>query len=159
MTSPTHKEMQIYTDKLNSQFSVHALWNGYNIRMFKHKNLVIGGSQDWIYYHDIDIIFKKVIFFNLPSGWSDTLIKGDDLFRLTNEEEFKIHHQNFDTQNQHIFAFDLVSNYDETDQKHTFFVVAKNVFLEKYTKKLGDGIIDYKDPLGDVGFQSKENRV
>ena len=56
----SHEKMQQYVDRINSQFPVAALFDGYRIRMFKHKNLVVGGSQDWIYYHNID---KKGVSF------------------------------------------------------------------------------------------------
>lgn len=53
------EEMQRYVDQINGSFPVNALWDGYMIRKFKKNNLVIGGSQDWIYYHNIDVIFKS----------------------------------------------------------------------------------------------------
>lgn len=54
-----HPEMQKYVDQINQKLPAHAMWNDYYIRMFKRKNLVIDGSQDWVYYHDIDLIFKR----------------------------------------------------------------------------------------------------
>ena len=158
MSIPTREEIQAYTDKINAQFSVHEMWNGYHIRMFKRKNLVIGGSQDWTCFHNIDVIFKKVIFFNLPQSWSDTQILGDDLFRLATLGEFHDCHPEFDTQGLHIFALDFGLGRDKSE-KNTRFVVARTVFLEKYVEGGGDGKISYKDPLGNTGFHSKENRL
>jgi hypothetical protein len=139
----SHSKMQQYVDQINSKLLVHALWNGYKIRMFKRKNLVIGGSQDWIYYHNIDVIFKKVTFFNLPDRWHDTAIQGADLFRSTNLEEFKKHHPNFDTQDRHIFAFDLAFDLNNKYEKHIYYVVAANVFLNlpENLKDIGEYIM------------------
>ncbi|MEM7102724.1 MAG: hypothetical protein AAF502_06265 [Bacteroidota bacterium] len=153
-----HAEMQQYVDKINSKFSVHALWDGYYIRMFKRRNLVIGGSQDWIYYHNIDIIFKKVIFFNLPSYWQDACIEGEDLFRLTTHEELILHHPDFNPLDRHVFAIDLDFDYLGKGDKHTYFIVAANVFYERHDPP-GDGLLYYEDPLGKVGIYNKNNRV
>lgn len=155
----SHTQMQTFVDKINAQFPAHALWDGYYIRIFKRKNLVIGGSQDWIYYHNIDVIFKKVSFFNLPPWWRDTAIEGDDLFRLSTQEEFLQHHPDFDPGDKHVFAFDLFYDIHDSYQKHTFFVLAGNVFFERYQNPTGDGMIHYEDPLGRAGFMSKMNRV
>lgn len=152
-------EMQRYVDQINRKLPVHALWNGYRIRMFKRKNLVIGGSQDWIYYHNIDLIFKKVIFFNLPDMWNDTAIQGDDLFRLSDLSEFKNDHPDFDTEDRHIFAIDMTLDSQGKYGKHTFFVVAANVFFEKTEYPMGDGIVDYEDPLEMESYPCKANRV
>lgn len=152
-------DMQRYVDRINEQLPVHALWDGYYIRMFKRKNLVIGGSQDWIYFHNVDLIFKKVIFFNLPSDWRDTAIEGEDLFRISDEDEFRLHHPDFDIQDRHVFAIDLHYDFKGEYQKHTFFIVAANVFYERLQDPVGDGMIHYEDPMGRVGFLCKENRV
>ncbi|MEZ4688480.1 MAG: hypothetical protein R3B47_21185 [Bacteroidia bacterium] len=149
--------MQQFVDKINAQLPVHAFWDGYYIRMFKRNNLMIGGSQDWIYYHNVDLIFKKVTFFNLPPWWRDTAIVGDDLFRLSSPEEFHAHFPEIDTGDRHVFAFDLHYDIHESFTKHSFFVLAANVFFEKLTS--GDGKITYEDPLGKEGFWSKKNRV
>jgi hypothetical protein len=150
--------MQKIVDSINGQFPVDALWNGYKIRMFKRKNLVVGGSQDWMYFHNIDVIFKKVIFFNLPSGWHDTSVHGDDLFRLSTKEEFQKHHPDFEVGSYHVFAFDLYKGF-EAEAPTTFFVVANNVFFERLQNPAGDGIVDYEDPLEDIDYYSRENRI
>ena len=155
-----HKQMQQYVDQINKQFPVDALWDGYKIRMFKRSNLVIGGSQDWTYYHNIDVIFKKVIFFNLPDWWKDTWINHkEDLFRLSNREEFKKHHPDFDIQNRHVFAFDMCIDCKGGLKNFTYFVVAKNVFFERFDDSAGDGMVHYDDPLGEVGYECLANRV
>ena len=148
--------MQQYVDQVNEQLPVHALWNGYKIRVFKRKNLVISGSQDWIYYHNIDLIFKKVTFFNLPPEWSDTAIVGDDLFRLSTQSEFKKHHPGFDSQDRHIFAIDFHDQFADKPEKDTRFIVAANVFFQTLQDPTGDGIVDYEDKRG---YLCKENRV
>jgi hypothetical protein len=153
-----HEQMQRYVDQINQEFQVGALWNGYGIRMLKKNNLVIGGSQDWIYFHNIDVIFKKVIFYNLPSQWQDTAVVGNDLFRLSDQHEFELSHPDFDVENRHVFAFDMHIEQNREMEKHTFFIVASNVFFDK-PEPVGDGFIDYDDPLGDVGFWCKKNRV
>lgn len=155
----THSQMQQHVNQVNDKFSVHALLDGYQIRMFKRKDLVIGGSFDWTYYHNIDVIFKKVIFFNLPTSWKDTAIEGDDLFRLSNLQEFKIHHPEFDIKDRYIFAFDLFFNFKDRYEKHTYFVVASNVFFDQPEHPSGDGSIYYVDPLVDMGARCKKNRV
>ncbi len=157
-TKISHDQMQKYVDHVNSKFLVSALWNGYKIRMFKRSNLVIGGSQDWVYFHNIDVIFKKVIFFNLPEGWADTSVDHkEDLFRLSDVEEFKKHHPDFDPQDRHIFAFDLTFYFKEVPESYTYFVVAANVFFDQLEQ--GDGMIYYEDPLGEVGYGVLENRA
>jgi hypothetical protein len=151
--------MQRYVDRINRQLPAHALWDGYQIRIFKRKNLVISGSQDWIYFHNIDLIFKKVIFFNLPAQWHDTYIEGDDLFRLSSPEEFRQHHPDFDPGDRHVFAIDLHLYVMDPPERHTYFVVGENVFYQLLKDPAGDGIVEYEDPLGEVGFRCKENRV
>lgn len=159
MTRISQSQMQEFVDRINAQLPVHALWDGYKIRIFKRKNLVISGSQDWIYHHNIDLIFKKVIFFNLPAQWHDAAVAGDHLFRLTDQNEFKTHHPLFDPEDRHIFAIDLYSNFLEAREKHTFFIVAANVFFERLDDPLGDGIVEYQDPLPLAPYLSKYNRV
>lgn len=117
------------------------------------------GSQDWIYYHNIDLIFKKVIFFNLPAWWKDTASPTDDLFRLSNIDEFRKHHPYFDIQDRHVFAIDLAFDINNNYEKQTFFVVAANVFFELLNDPAGDGIVNYEDPMEDIDFLSKTNRV
>jgi hypothetical protein len=132
---PSQSEITKYVNDINAQLPAHALWDGYYIRKFKKKNLVIGGSQDWIYYHNIDLIFKKVSFYNLPAFWRDTAIIGDDVFRLSSSKEFKSHHPDFEIGENHVFAFDLFYNIFESREQHTFFVLAKTVFfraLQRY---------------------------
>lgn len=155
----SHEQMQTYVDRINERLPVHTMWDGYYIRKFKRKNLVIGGSQGWIYYHNVDLIFKQVTFYNLPPWWRDAAIRGDDLFRLSDEEEFKKHHPDFDIGDQHVFALDIHFDIHDSMKKHTFFVVAANVFFEKYGNPSGDGIVDYEDPLKGEKYSSKKNRV
>ncbi|MCB9233355.1 MAG: hypothetical protein H6581_16985 [Bacteroidia bacterium] len=147
--------MQKIVDRINASFSVHALWNGYRIRMFRRKNLVISGSQNWTYYRNLDVIFKKVIFFNLPPEWHDTWIRGEDLFRLSTVAEFRQHHPDFDPLDRHVFAIDLT--YSGTQR--TFFILASNVFCVRCESPDNDGDIYYEDPLGEAAFWSGENRV
>ncbi|MBR9920486.1 MAG: hypothetical protein GYB31_06575 [Bacteroidetes bacterium] len=155
----SHRDMQQFVDKINEQLPVHAMWDGYQIRKFKRKNLVIGGSQDWIYYHNVDLIFKQVTFFNLPARWRDTQIVGEDLFRLSDKEEFAQHHPDFVVGDKHVFAIDLHFSYQDIFQKHTYFVVASRVFFERLKDPSGDGLVEYEDPLGEVGFLPKTNRL
>lgn len=155
----SHEQMQAYVDRINEKLPAHTMWDGYYIRKFKRNNLVIGGSQDWIYYHDVDLIFKKVTFYNLPPWWRDTAIYGDDVFRLSTPEEFKHHHPDVEPGDRHVFAIDLHYDIHESNQKHTFFILAANVFFERHSNPTGDGMIHYEDPLGREGFLSKKNRV
>lgn len=152
------EEMQQYVDQINGSFPVNALWDGYMIRKFKKNNLVIGGSQDWIYYHNIDVMFKKVTFFNLPSQWRDTWVKGDNLFRLTTSKEFKLEFPNFDIGDKHVFAFDMTFPFDNITKENTFFVIASNVFFDR-PQPTGDGMVDYEDPYDPVALDFEGNRV
>lgn len=155
-----HAQMQEYVNQINQKFPIHSCSDGYNIRLFKQKNLVIGGSRDWTYCHNVDIIFKKVIFFNLYFRWHDTEMDGDNFFRLANPGEFENYHPDFDTTGYHVFAIDLYFTYDETYyDKNTCFVVAENVFLEIFDQPIGDGMIHYEDPFKTKDFLCRENRV
>jgi hypothetical protein len=154
----SRKEMKCYVNTINAAFPVNALWDGYKIRKFKKRNLVIGGSQDWIYFHNIDVIFKKVTFFNLPAEWSDTSVNGKSLFRLSTAKEFRRHFPDFEVGDKHVFAFDMYFPFDNLPKEHTYFVLASNVFFDR-PQPTGDGMVDYEDPAENAGFMCKENRV
>lgn len=146
-------------DKINETLPVHALWDGFWIHKFKRSNLVISGSQDQTYYRNYDLVFKKVLFFNLPRAWRDTNVLGDHMLRLSDREEFARHHPGFDVQDRQIFAIDLHYDVEGQWQKHTFFVVAAHVYLFKCEPPDDAPGLFYTDPLGDVWYPCKENRV
>lgn len=152
------EQMAEYVRKINERLPVHAMWDGYWIESFKRSNLQISGSLDRLYYREWDIVFKKVTFFNLPAEWRDTNIIGNDFFCLSSKEEFKLHHPDFDPGDHHIFAIDLWYPFLEPTEKHTFFVVAANVFLFKCESPDTDVWMNYTDPLLG-GYKEKRNRV
>jgi hypothetical protein len=149
-------EIDTIVNKINDLFPLHSMWDGLWVHEFKRKNLVIGASFDRIYYREYDIVFKKVIFFNVPHAWRDTDVHGEHLLRLSTTEEFASHHPNFKTGDKPIFAIDLT--FDELH--HTFFVVAEKVYLVKLDPALQNyGGAEYKDPFIAEIFPSKKNRV
>ena len=155
----SHSDIIKMVDYVNENLPLHSLWDGYWISRFKRNNLMISGSQDQIYYRNYDIVFKKVIFFNLPEQWRDTNFIGDDFLRLSTKEEFEIYHPKFDIMDRSVFAIDLYYNGFDTFEKHTFFVIAKKVYLFECVHPDGKPIWEYEDPLGKVGYQCKENRA
>ena len=146
-------------ENINRTLPVHAMWDGFWIEKFKRSNLVVSCSQDRLYYRSFDIVFKKVIFHNLPAEWRDTNVLGDNVIRLSDGEEFAEYHSDFDIEDRNIFAIDL--HYDENGKqtKHTFFVVGAKVYLFRCEPPNNRPEFDYTDPLGEVGYGCKQNRV
>ena len=137
------------------------MWDGLWVHKFKRNNLVIGASFDRCYYRDYDIVFKKVIFFNLPYQWRDTEVNTEDLIRLSTKEEFEKQHPDFDTSNKNIFAIDICfTNFARENIMHTFFVVAETVYIFKPQPPENKyGGAEYTDPFIDELFPCKKNRV
>jgi hypothetical protein len=132
------------------------MWDGLWVHEYKRHNLVIGASFDRIYYRNYDVVFKKVLFFNLPNQWRDTDVESDALIRLATKEEFALQQPNFDVKDKNIFAIDLVFN----NVLHNFYIVAKTVYLfkcEPPNDKYGG--TDYVDPFIHEPFPCKKNRV
>ena len=156
----TSSDIHQIVHQVNERLPVHSMWDGFWINKFKRSNLQISCSFDRIYYRNFDLVFKKVVFFNLPHQWRDTHVFGDHILRLSNKDEFSTHHPNFDFQGKHIFAIDLHFDINNVFQKHTYFVVASKVFLFKCEYPDNASGYEYEDPYGeDVGFECKENRV
>lgn len=51
---------QIITGRFYLEFKIYSYDNG---------NLIIVGSEDLIYFHELEIIFKDVFAMSLPSSW------------------------------------------------------------------------------------------
>ncbi|MEZ4879836.1 MAG: hypothetical protein R2801_06710 [Chitinophagales bacterium] len=153
MESPL--DIKTIVAKLNKDLPLHSMWDGFWISRFKGKELNISCSFDRSYYRNYDIIFKDVIFFNLPSEWRDTDIYGDDLIRLSNKTEFGQHHPNFNTEEYNIFAIDIHFN----SKEYSFFVVSKRVYLFKCEGQHCFPEVDYKEPFTNEPFPCTKNRV
>ena len=134
------------------------MWDGFWVHSFKRKTLIISCSFDRIYYRNYDLIFKKVIFFNVPDEWRDTNIYGDELIRLANETEFEENHPGFSTQHKPIFAIDIHFGND-IPVKYTFFIVAEHLYLNKCEAPDNNPIPEYTDPFINDGFPCFANRV
>lgn len=144
---------------INNQLPLHNMWDSFWVHSFKRKTLVVSCSFDRIYYRDYDIVFKKVIFFNLPTQWRDTNIPGNDLIRIANEEEFLQHHLGFDASGFSIFAIDMYFGNNGTAEKHSFFIIAKHIYLNKCDAANNNPSPNYTDPFAKDIFPSKMNRV
>ena len=84
---------------INAALPVHSMWDGFWVHSFRRRTLVISCSFDKIYYREFDLIFKKVIFFNVPESWRDTAVMGDEMIRVATVDEFHKYHEGFDTKN------------------------------------------------------------
>jgi hypothetical protein len=136
------------------------MWDGFWVHSFNKGTLIISCSFDRIYYRNFDLVFKKVIFFNVPAEWRDTDIYGDDLLRLASKEEFEKHHPDFDVADHHIIAVDLHFRYtDGNVRKFTFFILAAHVYLNKCEPGNSNPVAEYTDPYSGEFFPCMKNRV
>ncbi|MFO0552457.1 MAG: hypothetical protein U0271_28975 [Polyangiaceae bacterium] len=146
---------------MNRTVPLHSLWDGFWIHRYRHKTLVVAGSFDRIYYRNVDVVFKDVSFFNLPAEWRDTWIEGDDLVRLSNPTEFTRAHPDVDVGDRQVFAIDIVFHVPALfpePAKHTFFVLAKRLYVNECTPADNHPAPLYEDPADDA-FPSHANRV
>lgn len=147
-------------NKINTELPVHSMWDGFWIHAFKKDTLIISCSFDRIYYRNFDIVFKKVIFFNVPVEWRDTDIYGDNLLRLTSKEEFEKHHPGFDTLDRHIIAIDMYFRTTVGDiNKSTFFILAEHIYPNKCVSPDCNPVSEYADPFIAEPFPCRKNRV
>jgi hypothetical protein len=146
--------------EVNQNLPLHSMWDGFWVHSFKNGRLEVSCSFDRIYYRDFDIIFREVIFFNLPDEWRDTDIYGEELLRLSNHDEFSRHHPDFDTQQHSIIAIDIhFTPWQKSPVKHTFFVVTTSVELQKCIQYNNSPAAEYKEKFPDEPFPCKKNRV
>jgi hypothetical protein len=145
---------------INKELPLHSMWDGFWVQSFKRGTLIISCSFDRSYYRNFDIVFKKVIFFNVPDEWRDTDIEGDDLLRLASAEEFQNHHPGFDPLDRHIIAVDIHFRDENGERiKHTFFILAEHIYLNKCVGPDSKPVVEYKDPFSNELFPCKKNRV
>lgn len=142
------------------------MWDGFWVHQFKRGVLVVSCSFDSIYYREYDIIFKGVVFFNLPHRWKDTAVKTPDFMRLSSKDEFYSCNNVANTDSKIIVAFDLFfQDYStekqefEQEQKQTFFVVAEHIYLNKCTDENNNPAPEYQDAFINEKFPCKKNRV
>ncbi len=146
-------------DRINKDAPVHSMWDGFYIFSFKKQTLVISGSFDHVFHRSFDFAFKKVSFFNVPAEWRDTDIPGNELIRLSNKEEFALHHPDFDPLDNIIVALDMYFHLGRTPGKHTFFIVCRRIYLQECMAPTSDAEADYEEPFKDEFFPCKKNRV
>ncbi len=146
---------------INDTLPVHSMWDGFWVQSFKRKTLIISCSFDSIYYREFDLIFKKVIFFNVPENWRDTAVIGDEMIRIATVDEFGKYQEGFDTRGLTIFAIDLHFRHHGTDSSkmHTFFIVAEHIYLVKCLPGNNNPAPEYVDSFGDEEFPCMKNRV
>jgi len=143
-------------EKVNKELPLHSMWDGFWIASWKRKTLIVSASFDKSLYRDYDIVFKRVTFFNLPEQWRDTAVRGDDLLRIASVQEFQSQQPCFEVGDRTIFAIDIYLG----DVKHTFFIIAKNIYLIKCPPADRYPIYDYTDPYGEEkDYPSLKNRV
>ena len=155
-------EIQSTVQELNKKLPLHSMWDGFWIHELYKNELIISCSFDRIYYRNFDIIFKGVIFFNVPVNWRDTNIPGEDLLRLATKEEFKEQQPDFDTKNLNIFAIDIHFYFDGAPDPHTFYVVAQSVELFDCANLTGSNAAPgpmYEDPFPEDTIYSKRNKM
>jgi hypothetical protein len=129
--SPTLSMVDLVS-KVNQFLPFNSMWDGFWVHAFKRSNLVIGAAFDRSLGRDFDIVFKKVIFFNLPARWSDSHVVGGQLVRLATQQEFALQQPDFDTQNLSIFAFDISWGCPLGERLfYTYYVVAKSIWAFK----------------------------
>ena len=133
-----------------------SMWDGFWISSWEKKRLIISCSFDAILYRDFDLIFKQVTFFNLPQRWRDTNVRGNNLVRIASAAEFREQQPTFDISDRNIFAIDIVYG----GEKHTFFILAKHVYLNKCNNEDNSPIFDYTAAFDtDKDYPSKRNLV
>lgn len=161
--------------KINEALPVHSMWNGFWIRSFKRGTLVVYCSHDMIYGIDFELVFKKVIFFNIPARWNDTNVNGDALLRLATKDEFEKAHPGSATNEHLILAIDMhmeiiLDELPEVDgvvqrkiirewQPYTFYIVAAHVYLNDRNFPNYYEQPKYDDPLYEWPYPGVKNRV
>lgn len=145
--------------KLNQDLPLHSMWDGFWIRYHKRGTLILSCSFDRIYYRNYDIIFKDVIFYNIPSEWRDTDVLGDELIRQGTWSEFRQQQPDFDPEGHQIFAIDLLLENRYPKKLQTFFIIAKHIYLEKCEAPNASPLIEYVDIFDDEPFPCFKNRV
>jgi hypothetical protein len=146
-------------DQINQELPLHSMWDGFWVHAFDKGRLQVSCSFDRIYYRDFDIVFRDVIFFNLPDEWRDTDIRGENLLRIASKNEFIVHHPDFDTQDHSILAIDIFISRREAIFKHTFFIVATSVELSKCVQYNNSPAAEYMEVFPNEPFPCKKNRV
>ena len=144
---------------INETLPLHSMWDGFWVHYFKRKTLIISCSFDRTYYRNYDLIFKQVIFFNVPDEWRDTNIHGDELIRIATKTEFKQHHPDFNFQDQVIFGLDIYIDNNGSLEKHTFFIIAKHIYLIKCEAPDNNPVPEYADLFCNENYPCKKNRV
>ncbi|MCD6011561.1 MAG: hypothetical protein K0Q79_1423 [Flavipsychrobacter sp.] len=135
------------------------MWDGFWVRSFKRGTLVISCSFDRIYYREFDLVFKQVVFFNVPAQWRDTNVDGDDLLRLAPAEEFAALYPDVEIGDRAVFAIDMHLDVNRVWQPYTFYIVARHIYLNKCTPEDNDPGWTYEDPINDVQYPCMLNRV
>ncbi len=146
-------------DKINTDLPLNRMWDGFWVHEFRKRTLTISCSFDRILYREYDIIFNKVIFFNVPESWRDNNVRSDNLLRLATKEEFEKQQPGFDVRDRLIFAIDLTYYINEVPVVDTYYIVAKHVFLVEAKAPDNHPGSDYIDPLEDEPGRCFENRV
>ena len=140
---------------INKTLPLHSLWDGFWVHAFKRKTLIISCSFDRTYYRNFDLVFKNVIFYNVPSEWRDTAIHGDNLIRLSTVEEFTQYHPGFDTSGHVVFGIDIHFG----QKKYSFFIVGKHVYLNECKAPDNHAGTEYVDLFEEEEFPCRKNRV
>lgn len=146
-------------NKINQTLPLHRMWDGFWIHSFKKHTLIISCSFDKIYYRCFDLIFKRVVFFNVPSIWRDTNIIGDNLIRIASQNEFEQQYPGFDTQDHIIFAIDIYFGGNDLSEKHSFYILAKNIYLNQCVPPDDNPVPLYLDIYEDEPFPCMKNRI
>lgn len=143
--------------QINQSIQVKNMWDGFWIYDYYQGKLTISGSFDRTIYRNVDIFFRGVSFFNLPSEWRDTDIPTYELLRLASREEFKLQFPDFEIGDKQVFAIDLKTRPDKA--MHSFFVVADNIEAEQCHPNDSSPRVDYTDPLKAEAFPCLKNRI
>ncbi len=153
-------EITARLNKVNQTIPVHSMLDGFWIYDFEKGGLTISCSFDRMMYRNFDIEFKDVVFFNIPAEWADDRVRGEILFRLADKEEFASQQPDFNVGDNYIIALDLVYvPRDRPAVKHTFFIVASDLYAEKCLQGNAHPNAYYKDKLIGEPFPCMKNRV
>ena len=154
------EDIEARLKQINETIPVHHMLDGFWVRDFQDGELVITCSFDRLAYRDYDIEFAGVIFFNTPSRWDDTNVPTDELLRLSDGAEFAGQQPDFDIGSKHVFALDLVYHPPEKSAvKHTFYIVADSVSVEKCLQGNAAPFAHYDDPFKGEAFPCTKNRA
>jgi hypothetical protein len=156
----TLENIQARLNSVNQTIPVHSMLDGFWIFDFERGRLTVSCSFDRTSYRNFDIEFKEVIFFNIPAEWADDNVRGDILFRLADKEEFALQQPYFNVGDNYIIALDLTyAPRDRPVVKHTFYIVASDLYAEKCLTGNANPSVYYKDKLKDEPFPCMKNRV